>query len=92
MKEPTVSVLLADEGGATLATVFQSGPLGNYSFDHFTGYSPAVKVQSKAGLGVANEQLVFVVLQVTNNGRNLQIPIDDLGVGFDAHVQWAKVA
>ena len=53
-----------DGSGSTLSTLFTSGPLGNYSFDHFTSYSPSIHVTSKTGLGIANEQLLFVVLQV----------------------------
>ena len=90
--EPTVNVLLADSHGTALATVYASPPIGaNYSFDHFTGYSPPVHATSSS-LGVANEGLVFVVLEVVNHARNLQIPIDSLGSGFNASVQWKQSA
>ena len=52
-----------DGSGGTLSTLFTSAPLGNYSYDHFTGYSPIIQASSKTGLGIANEELVFVMLQ-----------------------------
>jgi hypothetical protein len=86
---PTVALLLTDQAGATLATLATSAPLGNYSFDHFTGYSPPVTLVAH-GLRVPNEQLVLVTLEVTNHGRNLQLAIDDLRGGWNVSVAWAK--
>ena len=46
-KEPAVVkvVLLDMASSAVLKTVFASAPLGNYSYDHFTQYSPQIKVR-----------------------------------------------
>ena len=85
-----VRVLLTDESGVVLSTVFTSQPLGNYSYDHFKGYSPRIAAASASPLGVANDGLVFIVLEVANRDRNLQIPIDDLSGGFNATVTWTK--
>eukprot|EP01052_Picozoa_sp_SAG31_P013355 SAG31_NODE_801_length_12013_cov_23.812070_16_plen_237_part_00 len=71
-----VSVVLADaKTGHELATVWTSPPLGDYSFDHFTGYSPPVKVESAPGLSVPNAQPIKVLLKFRNNARNLQIQV-----------------
>lgn len=72
---PTVSVLLTDATGKMLANVSTSSPLGNYSFDHFQGYSPPVHASNSQPLAVANDELVLIVLSVSNHQRNLQIPI-----------------
>ena len=66
---------------------YTSPPLGNYSFDHFTGYSPPIAVEA-TGLGVSNEAPIILAMQVVNNQRNLQIPIDDLAKGFDIKLKW----
>ena len=71
--------------------LFTSPPLGNYSFDRFVGYSPPVTMRAD-GLSVPNDGLVLVVLEVHNNQRNLQIPVDDLAGGFNATVTWKKKA
>ena len=70
--------------------VFASGPLGAYSYDHFHGYSPPVVVRA-TGLAQPNEEPLMLVLEITNNERNLQLPIDDLASGMDVHVAWAAV-
>ena len=85
---PTVSVQLLDmKTDAVLKTVWTSAPLGNYSWDHFGGYSPPVAV-SAAGLGVklSADAPVIVALSVANHQRNLQIPVDDKAAGFDIKV------
>ena len=87
-KAPVVKVVLLDmESSAVLKTVFTSQPLGAYSYDHFTQYSPPVEVKA-TGIGVPNSKKVVLALQVENNERNLQIPIDDLAQGFDCKVTW----
>ena len=91
-KAPVVSVLLTDSSGATLAKIFTSDPLGNYSFDSFKGYSRPIVAASSAPLGVSNEGLVFVTLEIVNNQRNLQLPVDDLAGGLNATVTWRKKA
>jgi len=44
---------------------------------------------SATGLDLPNDRPVILALEVTNNQRNLQIPIDDLAAGFDIKVTWA---
>ena len=39
-----VQAALVDTNGTVVALVWTSKPLGNYSFDHFTGYSPPIDV------------------------------------------------
>ena len=86
---PTLKVLVLDAAtGTPLKTLFQSGPLGNYSFDRFTGYSPAVKI-SATGLDIPTDKAVTIAMEVTNNQRNLQIPIDDKANGFGIKITWA---
>jgi hypothetical protein len=90
IKAPTVRVLLLDLAtGKELKSIFQSEPLGNYSFDHFTGYSPPISVKA-TGINCPNTKAVIIALEVTNNQRNLQIPVDDLAKGFDIHVGWSS--
>lgn len=86
---PTVALLLTDQAGATLATLATSTPLGNYSFDHFTGYSPPVTLAAH-GLHVPNDQLLLLTLEVSNHGRNLQLAVDDLRQGWNVSVVWSK--
>jgi len=87
-KAPIVKVQLRDmETGDVLKTIATTEPLGNYSFDHFTTYSPPIAINA-TGLDLLNNKPIILVLEITNNERNLQIPIDDLAKGFDAKVQW----
>jgi hypothetical protein len=60
-------------------------------YDHFTGYSPPIVV-SATGLGLSNDVPLLVALEVANNERNLQIPIDDLAKGFDVKIKWQATA
>ena len=83
------SLLLVDENGDVLNSSAVTRPLGNFSFDHFTSYSPPVPL-SLAAAGVPNDRLVFVAIEVRNNQRNLQIALDDLRSGFNASVSWSK--
>merc|ERR1711879_252133 len=80
----TVKVLLIDASSTStvLKTLAEVGPLGDYSWDHFTGYSPPIEVHA-TGLNLSNEAPVLLALEITNNDRNLQIPIDDLADGSD---------
>lgn len=86
----TVRVLLLDgASGTVLKELLSTPPLGNYSWDHFTQYSPPINV-SATGLDLANDAPVVLALEVTNHDRNLQLPIDDKASGFDARISWAK--
>jgi len=85
----TLKVVVLDMASdKVLATVWSSGPLGNYSWDHFKAYSPPIEVKG-TGLGVPTDSAVVLAFVVTNNQRNLQIPIDDKANGFNVHVAWA---
>jgi len=85
----TANVLLvnASDQSKVLRTLLKTGPLGNYSWGHFNGYSPPI-VAKATGLNLANDVPVLVVLEVHNNDRCLLIPVDDLAAGFDARVMW----
>jgi len=84
----TVSVQLLDAKGALLRTLFKSAPLGQYSYDDFTTFSPPIPV-SASGIGLRATGKVFLMLRVDNNQRNLQIPLDDKGVGWNVSIGWA---
>jgi len=87
---PTVrGVLLAGPSLQVVAELGTTAPLGNHSWDHFSGFSPPVHMEA-TGLGVPNDKPLLVALEVTNNDRNLQIPIDDLAAGMDVRVKWAS--
>ena len=93
-KEPTVRIALLDMvTGKELKSLFTSGPLGNYSYSPFKGYSPEIEVKvTGINLPNPNNAPVIVAMVVNNNGRNLQIPIDDLAQGFNIHVTWKAAA
>lgn len=55
-----------------LATPWTSSPLGNYSYDHFTQYSPPIVVAA-TGLAISTDSAVILALEITNNERNLQV-------------------
>ena len=87
-KAPTVRVYLADvTDGKELATLGSTGPLGNYSFDGFTAYSPELRIAA-AGLGLPNERPIAIVMEVTNRYLNLQMPIDDKADGWNIRATW----
>jgi len=88
-KASTVRVLLVDADGKELKTLLTTQPLGDYSAGTFTQYSPPISVNA-TGLQLANDELVFVALEVTNNEQNLHIPIDDLASGFNVNVEWIE--
>jgi len=73
-----------------LRTLLTTGPLTNYSYGHFTTYSPPIAVNA-TNLRVPNDGLVHLVLQVANHGHNLQFPLDDKSGGMQVHVRWANV-
>merc|ERR1711959_459263 len=88
---PTADVLLVNASSQTqvLRTLLKTGPLGKYSWDHFTGYSPPISVNA-TGLQLANDGPVLLALEMHNNDRNLQIPVDDLAAGFNVQVHWSS--
>ena len=87
-----VKVQILDlETSAVLKTIFTSQPLGDYSYDHFTQNSPPVVVKA-TGLSVPTDKPVIVALEVANNQRNLQIPVDDRAGGFHLTVTWAATS
>jgi len=89
---PVVKVQILDlASGDVLKTVFTSQPLGDYSFDRFAGYSPRIEVNA-TDLDLSNDGPVILALEVTNNERNLQIPIDDIADGFGIQIRWAGEA
>merc|ERR1712087_906269 len=55
---PRLTLLLTDAMGTMLATLYTSQPLGSYSYDHFSGYSPPVHMGA-SGLHIANDKIVF---------------------------------
>ncbi|KAK3239640.1 hypothetical protein CYMTET_50452 [Cymbomonas tetramitiformis] len=80
-------VLLNASSQEMVATIYTSPPLGNYSYDDFTGYSPFIQVAAD-GLRVANDSPLMLAFIISNNQRNLQIPVEDLTNGFAANVTW----
>lgn len=91
---PTLRIALVDMvTGKELKSLYTSEPLGNYSYDHFTGYSPEIAVKA-TGIDLPNPNAapVIVAMIVSNNQRNLQIPVDDKAQGFNIHVTWKAAA
>jgi hypothetical protein len=88
-RAPVVRLLVLDqESRRVVATVGVTPPLGEYSYDHFKSYSPPVRLGA-SGLALPNDAPLVLALEVSNNERNLQIPIDDKAEGFDVHVAWS---
>jgi len=85
----TLSVVLLDHTQQIISTLYSSPPLGNYSADHFTGYSPIIPVDAH-GLDIPNDDAVYIAFIYQNNQRNLQIPIDDKKDSFNIVVHWAE--
>ena len=88
---PIATLLLADASGQVVKTLWTSPPLGNYSYDVFSGFSPPINV-SATSLGVTGDGPLYLTLSVENRDRNLQIPLDDLANGWDVTLGWAKAA
>ena len=88
-KQPaTVRLLLTDVATeAEVRELWKSGPLGNYSYDQFTGYSPPIAVRA-TGLAQPNEAALMLTLEVTDHDRNLQLPIDNLVAGWNVKISW----
>merc|ERR1711865_251027 len=88
-KAPTIRLVVLDLATKKeIKTVLQTGPLGNYSYDHFTGYSPLISVHA-TNLAIPNTKPVVIAMEITNNQRNLQIPVDDKAQGFNVRVNWS---
>jgi len=68
-------------------TIMSTGPLGAYSYDEFKGYSPLVPVAASR-LELPDDKVLVLALEVTNNDRNLQIPVDDRAAGFNIKITW----
>jgi len=84
----TVRLLVLDNATQKLLKALPSTePLGNYSWDHFTGYSPPISMHY-SDMDIPNDRPVALALEVTNNQRNLQIPVDDLASGFNLRLSW----
>jgi len=91
-KAPVVTVQVLDMAkGTVLKTLFTSEPLGAYSYDNFTGYSPPIEINAQ-NLNIPNDVPVVVALQVANNDRTLHIPIDDLAAGLNMKVRWSSTS
>ena len=75
----TLSLDLVDalNTSQTVAALFTSSPLGNYSFDRFSGYSPPVAATID-GLQIAWPRSLRLLLRFENRDRNVQIPIGSL--------------
>jgi len=88
VRASTVRLLVLDHVTQEVLKLLPSTePLGNYSFDHFVGYSTPISMMS-SDLDIPNDSPVDIALEVTNNQRNLQIPVDDLADGFNLKVTW----
>merc|ERR1712194_97772 len=88
LRSPTVRLLVLDQvTQEVLKQLPSTEPLGNYSFDHFVGYSNPISMVS-SDLDIPNDSPVEIALQVTNNQRDLHIPLDDLADGFNLKVTW----
>ena len=75
---PTLRLVLVDALNATeVASLYSSPPLGNYSYDRFTGYSPPITVRA-SGLAVAWPRSLRLAIVFDNHQRNLQVPLASL--------------
>eukprot|EP00935_MAST-01C_sp_MAST-1C-sp1_P002810 g2810.t1 len=88
----TISINVLDAATGKPATadgkpVYTSAPLGNYSLDRFTGYSPLQTVVVD-GLKIPNSKPLLLQLVFDNNQRNLQLRLD-ASAGFDFKVYWS---
>ena len=62
--------------------VWDSPPLGKYSYDAFKGYSPPVSSGAVSHLAVGWPRQTQLALIIRNNKRNLQIPVES-GLGWE---------
>eukprot|EP01004_Peranema_trichophorum_P003699 NODE_2671_length_1522_cov_45.386705_g2301_i0.p1 GENE.NODE_2671_length_1522_cov_45.386705_g2301_i0~~NODE_2671_length_1522_cov_45.386705_g2301_i0.p1 ORF type:complete len:472 (-),score=81.05 NODE_2671_length_1522_cov_45.386705_g2301_i0:105-1367(-) len=88
-KASTLSfVVLKSDLQTPISTLYTSPPLGKYSYDNFTQYSPIYEIQLD-NLNIPNQDPVFLSFRFVDNQRNLQIPIDDKWSGFNINVKWS---
>eukprot|EP00039_Didymoeca_costata_P002904 m.63678 g.63678 ORF g.63678 m.63678 type:complete len:1036 (+) comp11594_c0_seq2:140-3247(+) len=87
---PRISLLLASSNETRNArfgnaiVLWTSPPLGNYSFDHFTGYSPPV-IANLTGIDIPlNSRCLSFIVQFSNNKYNLQVKLSTLQL----HIVW----
>lgn len=85
--EPPHIEVVATDGKDTIATLYTSPPLSNYSYDQYKGYSP-LQLVDVDGLRVANSKSVFLALRMVNGKHNLQLQVDP-HKGFDVTVHWS---
>eukprot|EP00911_Craspedida_sp_UC1_P000447 UC1_evm4s337 len=71
-----------------VATVYTSAPLDAYSFDHYSGYSPPVKVHI-SNLKIKNSRPLLLRLRFENRKRNLQVQLNAT-LGLAARVAWTS--
>eukprot|EP00756_Hemistasia_phaeocysticola_P014971 Hpha_TRINITY_DN15377_c2_g13::TRINITY_DN15377_c2_g13_i1::g.88518::m.88518/K09955/K09955; uncharacterized protein len=70
-----------------ISSIWTSSPLGNYSYDDFTRYSPVIE-ETITNIDVPNDDLISVRFEFQNQERNLQIPIDNLAGYWNVRVGW----
>ena len=82
----TLSVALVDAlNRSVVEVVYTSPPLGDFSFDHFTGYSPPIAWQ-RTGLSIAWPRSLCLALLFDNRQRNVQLPLSTLSLS----VAWSS--
>ena len=84
-------VLISRDSRKVLKTLATTPPLGAFSWDVWTSYSPPITVHA-SDVGVPNDAVVSIALQVSNHDRNLQIPVDDLSGGLGVKLTWKATA
>lgn len=78
----TARAVLVDALDSTvIAKLWESGPLDNVSYDHFSGYSAPVTAQL-TGLRVAHGRSLRIALLFDNHDRNLNIPISSISINL----------
>lgn len=79
--------LVSAETSKVVKTLYTSPPLDKYKFDARDEYSPPIHASSGTGLGIDNDEALFVRVTVKDNARNVQIPLDPHN-GLSVSVQW----
>lgn len=83
---PTVALVVVDPASQQrVATLWTSEPLGNWSFDNFTGYSPTVRASATAA--IPGNHCVQLALVFENKKHNLQLRLDSI----DVNIRWSPV-